>query len=90
MGEEGGRDAAGHGALKGVAVGCAGSERDAASKAQGLALAKALNDYFVEEEAEAEEEAAPDEQQVQQELKQNRFLRADVITFVRRYCFAGA
>ena len=41
---------------------------------QGLALAKALNDYFEEEDE--EEEEVPDAQQVQKELARNRFLQA--------------
>jgi len=54
---------------------------------QGKILSKALNDYFEEEEEEevvAEETTAA---QKQQQLGQNRFLRADVISFVNRYAF---
>jgi DNA-directed RNA polymerase subunit N (RpoN/RPB10) len=40
---------------------------------QGLALAKALNDYFEKEEEEEEEEEVLDAQQVQKELARNRF-----------------
>ena len=83
----------GHGDVHGVDVGCGGGEREAGRDAetQGLALAKALNDYFEEEEEEVVAEAdashptEPDADHVQRELKQNRFLRADVISFVRRY-----
>ena len=62
-----------------------------ASELQGHMLAKALNDYFEEEDHDGQdadskgESQEQQQQQHQKQLAQNRFLRADVITFVNRY-----
>ena len=55
-----------------------------AAGAQGLILAKALNDYFEEEEVEEVKEGAGEgtEKATPKTGHKNRFLRADVISFV--------